>query len=99
MAPNDPTHDPLAQAVKAVEDKAEGEPSPISRVTLTFNDDGGLLMASAGELRPTVLWAMSEYLRAVADDLFGSAVRANREQRLAKQPQIVVPQSGLRRIG
>jgi hypothetical protein len=70
----------------------------LAQVVLTFLPDGGLHMKALGDLRPTIAWAMGEFMRSVGDDMFAKA-RAQAEEALAaKQPRIVVPQGGMTRI-
>jgi hypothetical protein len=76
----------------------EGGIDALAQVVLTFLPDGGLHMKALGDLRPTIAWAMGEFMRSVGDDMFQNAKAQAREALEAKQPRLVVPQGGLTRI-
>lgn len=97
MAVLPPLNDKIDAAIGSAEAKAEVE--ALSQVTITFLADGGLHMATKGDFRPSMAWAMSEFLRNVGDDMMREATRLAREKMAAQQPHILVPQSAMGRIG
>ena len=70
----------------------------LAQLTLTYTSEGGIHMGVAGDLRPSIAWALAEFLRNVGDDMF----RVAKEEALAKArasaQRIVVPGADLSRV-
>ena len=87
--------------VEEAQPEAEATIDALAQLTLTFMADGGIHMAIAGDLRPSIAWALGEFLRSVGDDMFQAAKQeAVKKLQATQQAQqrIVVPQSGLTRL-
>lgn len=66
----------------------EGGIDALAQVVLTFLPDGGLHMKALGDLRPTMAWAMGEFMRNVGDDMFAKA-KAEVQARMAAADPII----------
>lgn len=93
--------DKIASAIDSVEQQeAEkaAEPEATCAVTLVHLSNGGITLASSGDLKPAVAWAMGEFLRNVGDDMFRTQIAATRARQQATGKSLEVPGRGLVRV-